>query len=726
MMSTKFDELIAALLSRMSLKEKVGQMTQITLDVITKGKDQYTSYQPYQLDLKLVKYAIREKKIGSVLNTPSSPLSRQDWFSVVDTLQKEAAKTPHQIPILYGIDAIHGVNYTLDATLYPQQIGLAATFNTALVKELAQMTAYETRASSIPWNFSPVLDLGRNPLWPRLWETFGEDVYLSTVLGKAMIEGYQGTLGDPNTVASCMKHYLGYGAPISGKDRTPAWIAERELRQYFLPAFTEAVKAGAATLMINSGEINGTPVHINKYLLTDVLRDELGFEGIAVTDWVDINYLHTRHKVAPTIKDAIRMTINAGVDMSMVPHDFEFAELLIELVKEGNVSEERINSAVSRILKVKMQLDLFNHPVTHPEDYPDFGSAKFVALSKKAAVESFTLLKNKNNLLPLKKNTKILITGPTSNSMRPLNGGWSYDWQGETVDKYTQHKNTVRKAFEHPGTNVFSQGVSYDGENNIQEAVQAASGCDVIVLCLGENSYTETPGNTHSILLPKDQVDLAKALAETGKKIILVLFEGRPLIFNEIEPLVDAVFMGYLPGNEGGDALADLVYGTENPSGKLPINYPKHPHSFVNYNHKHSDNISVPHYYESDYDQQFEFGDGLSYTTFAYSNLRLDKKKMTLEEKLKISVLIQNTGHYTGKETVLLYISDLYASITPEVKALKGFQKIELAPGEQKKVSFTITQKELSFVNADLVTIAEPGDFEVHIGPLTEKFELIS
>ena len=396
------------------------------------------------------------------------------------------------------------------------------------------------------------------------------------------------------------------------------------------------------------------------------------------------------------------------------------------MVKEGNVSEERINSAVSRILKVKMQLDLFNHPVTHPEDYPDFGSAKFVALSKKAAVESFTLLKNKNNLLPLKKNTKILITGPTSNSMRPLNGGWSYDWQGETVDKYTQHKNTVRKAFEHPGTNVFSQGVSYDGENNIQEAVQAASGCDVIVLCLGENSYTETPGNTHSILLPKDQVDLAKALAETGKKIILVLFEGRPLIFNEIEPLVDAVFMGYLPGNEGGDALADLVYGTENPSGKLPINYPKHPHSFVNYNHKHSDNISVPHYYESDYDQQFEFGDGLSYTTFAYSNLRLDKKKMTLEEKLKISVLIQNTGHYTGKETVLLYISDLYASITPEVKALKGFQKIELAPGEQKKVSFTITQKELSFVNADLVTIAEPGDFEVHIGPLTEKFELIS
>ncbi|WP_378178869.1 glycoside hydrolase family 3 N-terminal domain-containing protein [Aquimarina sp. SS2-1] len=722
--STEIDKKVAKLLSEMTLEEKVGQMTQITLDVVTKGDNQYSSSQPYQLDSALVHKAIHTYKVGSILNTPGIPLSREEWYRTIKIFQDEAAKTPRQIPIIYGIDAIHGVNYTTDATLFPQQIGLAATFNKDLVKEVAKISAYETRASSIPWNFSPVLGLGRNPLWPRLWETFGEDVYLGKTMGVSMVEGYQGTLGDPNTVASCMKHYLGYSVPLSGKDRTPAWIPERELRQYFLPAFKEAIDAGSVTLMINSGEINGIPVHASKFLLTDVLRNELGFEGIAVTDWADINYLHTRHKVAETIKDAIKMSVNAGIDMSMVPHDFEFSELLVELVKEGDVSEKRINDAVARILKVKMQLGLFEKPVTNPKDYPDFGSDKFAAISKKAAIESFTLLKNEENILPLKKGTKIVVTGPTANTMRSLNGGWSYNWQGSEADNYAKDKNTVAEAFMNFDNATFVQGVSFEGKNDITAVVKAARQSEVVLLCLGENSYTETPGNTNSILMPKDQVELAKELAKTGKKIILVLLEGRPIIFNEIEPLVDAVFMGYLPGNYGADALVDLVYGIENPSGRLPINYPKHPHAFVNYNHKHSDNISVPNYYEADYDQQYEFGDGLSYTNFEYSDLSLSADEMDQDGSIEVSVNVTNTGKTKGKEAVLLFISDLYASITPEVRALKGYEKILLEAGASEKVSFTITKEELSFVNAKLETIAEPGDFEIKVGDLKKKIKL--
>ena len=722
--NSEIDKKVASLLSEMTLEEKVGQMTQITLDVVTEGDNQYSSSQPYKLDTALVKKAIQIYKVGSILNTPGVPLSKEDWYTTIKTFQDEAAKTPRQIPIIYGIDAIHGVNYTIGATLFPQQIGLAATFNKDLVKEVAKASAYETRASSIPWNFSPVLGLGRNPLWPRLWETFGEDVHLGKTMGVAMVEGYQGELGDPNTVASCMKHYLGYSVPLSGKDRTPAWIPERELRQYFLPAFKEAVDAGSVTLMINSGEINGVPVHASKFLLTDVLKKELGFKGIALTDWADINYLHTRHKVAETIKDAIRISINAGVDMSMVPHDFEFADLLVELVKEGSVSTDRIDDAVSRILKVKMQLDLFEHPVTDPKDYPDFGSEKFAALSKKAALESFTLLKNKDNILPLTEETKILVTGPTSSSMRPLNGGWSYNWQGNVADIYAKDKNTIAKAFVNRGNSTFVQGVSFEEKKNIEAAVSAANKSDVVLLCLGENSYTETPGNTNSIIMPKGHVELTKALAKTGKKIILVLLEGRPIIFNEIEPLVDAVFMGYLPGNHGADALADLIYGIESPSGRLPINYPKHPHAFVNYNHKHSDNISIPNYYDADYDQQYEFGDGLSYTNFEYSDMLLSTTKMSLDGSINVTVKVTNKGKVKGKESVLLFISDLYASITREVRAHKVYEKIELDVAESKQVSFTITKDELSFVNNNLETVAEPGDFEINIGGLKKIIKL--
>ncbi len=720
----EIDGKVSALVSKMSLEEKVGQMTQLTLDAITTGDSPYSSASPYALDPKKVAHAIEKYKIGSVLNTPGHPLSRKEWFETITTLQEAAAKTPNKIPLIYGIDAIHGVNYTTESTLFPQQLGVASTFNKQHAYESGVVSAYETRASAIPWTFSPVLGLGRSPIWPRLWETFGEDVHIGETMGAAMIKGFQGD-GGLNSVAACMKHYLGYSVPLSGKDRTGAWIPERELRQYFVPAFKAAIDAGALTLMINSGDINGTPVHASKFMLTDLLRGELGFEGFAVTDWNDINYLYTKYKIVKTKKEAIKVSINAGVDMSMVPHQLEFVDLLIELVNEGEVKMSRIDEAVSRILKVKYKLGLFDKPVTDPKDYPDFGSEKFAAKSKAAALETFVLLKNKKNLLPLKKETKILVTGASANTMRSLNGGWSYNWQGSEADKYAADKNTVAEAFMKNGNAKFVQGVTFDGTgDNIAKSVAAARNSDVVLLCLGETSYTETPGNTHSLLMPNKHVELAKELAKTGKKIILVLLEGRPVIFNEIEPLVDAVFVGFLPGNYGADALSDLVYGVANPSGKLPVNYPKHPHSFVNYNYKISDNLQLPNYYSSDYDQQYEFGDGLSYTTFAYSDLKLDTKEMTQDGKINVSVTVTNTGKIAGKEAVLLYISDLYATITPEIKALKAYDKITLAPGASKTVKFVINKKSLSFVNANLKTVAEPGEFTATVGLLSENFIL--
>ena len=720
---------IEQLLSEMSLEEKVGQMTQITLDVITKGKTTpYGSDLPMQLDPAAVQKVLIDYKVGSILNTPGMALKKEEWYQLVKELQEATQKTPRQIPIVYGIDAIHGVNYTQGATLFPQQIGLAATFNYDLVKELGAISAYETRASSLPWNFSPVLGLGKNPLWPRLYETFGEDTYLGKELGRAMIEGYQGdNIGAKDKVAACMKHYLGYSVPLSGKDRTPAWIPERELRQYFLPQFQAAVDAGVATVMINSGEINGTPVHANKYLLTTVLRDELGFEGVAVTDWADIDYLYTRHKVASSKKEAVRMAIEAGIDMSMVPHHLEFADHLIELVKEGKISEERIDLSVRRILKFKQKLDLFENPTNNPKNYPKFGSTEFAERSKIAAIESFTLLKNKGNILPLAKDKKILITGPGANSMRPLNGGWSYNWQGSDAEKYAEEHHTIKEAFEATKAQItYIPGTTFDGDTGIQQqALDAAKSSDYILLCLGENSYTETPGNFNRLEMPRNQLDFAKALAETGTKIILVLLEGRPLVFSEIEPLVDAVFQGYIPGNYGADALVDLVFGNANPSGRLPYNYPKHPNAIVSYNHKHTESIKIPNYYDADYDQQYEFGDGLSYTTFSYSDLKVTNDKIRMNESVEISVNVTNTGNRKGKESVLLFLKDLYATISPEVRSLKGFKKIELEPGASQTVSFTLGKDELSFVTNDYKWTVEPGDFEVQIGDQTTRFEVI-
>jgi beta-glucosidase len=733
---------VQALIAKMTLEEKVGQMAQITLDVITKGKDRFTSDEPVVLDKAAMDKAFGVYKIGSVLNTANNRARTPEvWYNIISGIQK-ASRSKLNIPVIYGIDAIHGATYTAGATMFPQQIGQAASRNVELVKKAAQITAYETRASGIPWNFSPVLDLGPDPRFPRIWETFGEDVHLTTVLGIASIKGYEGDDNDINNpfhVASCLKHFLGYQVALSGKDRTPAYISEQALREYHLPAFKAAIDAGAHTIMINSGLINSIPVHANYNLLTKLLREELGFKGLVVTDWGDIENLHTRDKIAKSHKEAIMLAINAGIDMSMIAYQYEtFCDNLIALVKEGKVKQSRVDEAVSRILVLKYKLGLFENPVTHYKNYPKFGSKEFEQAAYQAAAESITLLKNNNNTLPLRKDMKVLVTGPNANSMRTLNGGWTYSWQGEKVEEFASKYNTILEALKHKiGENqvVYVPGLSYkmDGKyfeeyaDKMQEALEAAKNVDAVVLCLGENSYTETPGNLSDLYLSDLQTEFAQKIAALGKPVILVLNEGRPRIISKIEPAMPAIVQTYLPGNFGGDALADILFGDVNPSGKLPYTYPKYPNSLVNYNHKPSESRSVVegvYNYDADYNPQYEFGYGLSYTTFKYSNLRLSAVKITENDKLQISVDVTNTGTREGKEVVDVYLSDLYASITPDKKRLKAFEKISLKPGEVKTVDFTITKEELAFINANNQKVVEPGEFEIQIGNLKKQFEV--
>jgi beta-glucosidase len=562
--ASAIDKKVDALIAKMTLEEKVGQMTEVTSDVVST-----TTNDVHQIDAAKIKEAILKYHVGSILNVSGHAYDRKHWFEVISAIQQEAAQDRLKIPVIYGIDAIHGVTYTTGSTLFPQEIAMAATFNKEIAYKAGEITAYETRASYIPWNYSPVLDLGKSPLWPRIYETFGEDPYLIKTMGASIIKGYQGNdVGDKYHVAACMKHYLGYGDPLSGKDRTPAWIPDRYMREYFLPPFAEAVKAGAKTLMINSGEINGVPLHASKYMLTDVLRGELHFDGIAVTDWRDIEYLHDRHHIAATQKDAVMIAVNAGVDMSMVPYEYSFYNYLIELVHEGKVSMARINEAVHRIIKVKYELGLFERPVGNPDDYPKFGSDEFKQVSVQAATEAITLLKNNNNILPLKKNLKVFVTGPTANTMRALDGGWSYTWQGNQSDKFAANKNTILEAIQQKigKDNVsYEPGAAFDSLQNINEAVKAAKKADVIVLCLGELSYTENVGNIDDLSLPWAQTQLAMELAKTGKPVILVLAEGRPRIVTQAESLSAATVMTYLSGNEGGDALASILFGDANP-----------------------------------------------------------------------------------------------------------------------------------------------------------------
>jgi beta-glucosidase len=647
----------------------------------------------------------------------------------VSTIQEKAMKESRLgIPVLYGIDSIHGASYSQGATFFPHQIGLAATGNIELAKTQGAITAYETRACSIPWVFSPVQDVTRNPAWARIYETFGEDPYLSAEMGSAIVSGLEGdNISRFDKVASCLKHFLGYGMPLSGKDRTPAWIPEHYLREYFVPSFQAAIDAGAKTIMINSGEINGVPVHANKEILTTLLRDELGFEGLAVTDWEDIKYLHSRHRVAATQKEAVRLAIEAGVDMSMVPDDLRFCDHLIELVNEGSISAERIDLSVRRILKLKYELGLFENPViAEGENYEKFGAPEFLEKAQAAVAESITLLKNEGKALPLSTDKKILVTGWVAESMRSLNGGWSFDWQGVRSAEFAKDKTNLLQAIENEvGKNnvVFSEGCKYDEVVNLEDAIQKVKDVDHIILCLGENSYTEFFGDINDLDLPKAQIELAQEMIKTGKPITLVLLEGRPRIISSIADGIGSILLGYYPGQEGASSIAEIIFGKINPSGKLPYTYPRHSNALMSYDHKHAEAIEIQGS-EVPFNPQFEFGHGLSYTEFEYGNILLEKTILTKSEDLRFSFSIKNIGDRVGKEVAQIYIGDDYASITPPVKRLRAFQKIELQPGEEQILEFSIPMKQLAFVNTQNKWVLEEGTFKVFVENLSAAFEL--
>lgn len=718
---------IQQLLQQMTLEEKIGQMTQLSIDCLHKGEPQKIDLPP-KIDEKKLDFIIRKKMVGSILNVPSGYLpDRYEWQTLVQKIQDKARETRLKIPVLYGIDAIHGVNYCKDATLFAQPLSIGASFNPALAQQIAEATAYECQAASLPWNFSPALDVGRQPAWPRLWESFGEDVYLNKVMGLATVEGYQVADGDRTKVAACLKHFTGYGMPLSGKDRTPAWIPERYLREYYLPAYQTAIDAGALTIMVNSGEINGIPVHANHFLLTKVLREEMGFQGLLVTDWWDIVYLHQRHRIAPTLKDAVRLAVEAGIDMSMTPFDTEFTDLLIELVKEGSISEARIDTSVKRILEVKEKLGLFEQSVNDPADYPLFGSEAHQQISLQSARESLVLLKNEQNILPLPQEANILVCGPTADNQRALNGGWTASWQGDMADEALNKYPTILEAIraKHTGKVLeYRIGVDFEQEVDLREAIWKASEVDYIILCLGEDSYCEDSGNIHDLYLDERQINLAMALEATGKPVILILAEGRPRLISAFAERMQAIIGAFYPGPEGGTALAELIFGELNPSGKLPFTYPRFPNALIPYDHKHTEDRDVMRSGLS-FDPQFEFGYGLSYTTFRYSRLETNKKRYSMSDSIHLSVKVENTGKVAGAESVLVFIRDDYASITPPVKRLRAFEKVILEPGQRTTVQFSIQPSELAFVDVNHQWITEPGTFTVLVGGLETVFEMV-
>lgn len=728
---------IEALLSKMTIEEKVGQMTQLTLAMIVSGRDQDVKIDPVKLEKAVGKYGV-----GSFLNVSDQALSIDKWHEIIGEIQKASAKTRLKIPNIYGIDSIHGANYVRDATLFPQQIGMAATWNPMLMQRAAEITAMETRAASIPWSFSPVLDIGRQPVWPRFWETFGEDPHLATVMGAAFVRGLEGDdLTSEKHVASSLKHYMGYSFPLTGRDRTPAWIPENYLREYFLPTFAAAVKSGARTVMVNSGEINGVPGHINKHLLTDILKGELKFDGFVVTDWEDIKKLVSAWKIAADEKEATRLAVMAGNDMSMVPLDYSFADLLVELVKEKKVPMSRIDDAVRRILRVKFELGLFDDPMLGIKARSNFGKPEYSLVSLEAARESLTLLKNDKGLLPLSKGQKVLVTGPTADSMISLNNGWSWVWQGSEESLYQKDKMTIKQAIEAKlgSRNVqFVQGTritrpanspsnatptDVDVEVDVSKAVDAAKNSDVIVLCLGEGSYTETPGNITDLTLSETQLKFAEAMISTGKPIVLVMVEGRPRVISRIADKVSATLLAMNPGSEGGRAIADVLFGDYNPNGKLPFTYPRNPNNLIMYDHKLFETEETS-FGNAANKPQFDFGFGLSYTSFAYSNLKLSSDSMTMNGEMRVSVDVKNTGNRSGKETVILYLRDEVASLSPAGKRVRRFAKISLEPGESKTLTFKLNRDDLSFIGADNKPVVEAGNFTVMVGGLSGRFTL--
>lgn len=729
--NSEFESRVKEIVSKMSLEDKVGQMCEVTMDLVQ--VDTLVNGE-VQLDAVKVDSIFNKYRVGSVLNVPMGfAQTPEAWYRIISGLQ-DASMQAIGVPQITGVDQNHGSTYTMGGTLFPQEINMAASFNRELVKEGAKITAYEARACDIPWVYNPVMDLGRNPVWPRIWESFGEDPYINGAMAVEMVKGYQGE--DPNhvgplNVASCLKHYMAYGNPTSGKDRTPASISLVDLREKYFHPYKEAIRAGALSVMVNSGIVNGLPFHANYEMLTGWLKEGLNWDGMIVTDWADIHNLWNRDKIAHDYKEAIMLSINAGVDMSMTPYDVQFCTLLKELVDEGKVKMSRIDDAVSRIIRLKLRLGLFETPNTNPKDYPLFGSAEHAASALEMALQSEVLLKNDNNLLPLQKGKKILVTGPNANSMRSLNGGWSYTWQGSEDPKFHDQYNTIYEAMVNEfGADkvVFEAGMDYTPaygqfetvENvRIEKAVAAARGVDVIVACVGENSYTETVGNTNDLTLPASQIELVKALAKTGKPIVLVLNEGRPRIVRDIEPLAGAVVDIMLPGNYGGDALAKLLSGEKNFSGKLPITYPKWINALSTYDHKPGEKTATmagAYDYSSDVDVQWPFGYGLSYTTFEYSDINISKTEFTPEDELTVTVTVKNTGNVEGMEAVIFYSSDLVASITPDKMRVRGFEKVNLTPGQSTEVTFTIPASDLAFVGYDNKWRMEEGEYEFTLG----------
>lgn len=728
------DSAIENRIKNMSIEQKVGQMTQINIDVISKGKI-YNLIVPHQIDSAKLDTAINKYFVGSILNAAGYPFTRKHWKKIITNIQEKAVKEGSKTPILYGIDAIHGANYTVGATLFPQQIGLAATWNPEIVEAAASITAYDVSASGIPWNFSPVLDLARQPLWGRFFETFGEDVYLAKTMGKAFIKGYQGKdVGHPHKVAACLKHYVGYSYPLSGKDRTPAWIPERMLKEYFLPTFKAAIDEGALSIMVNSGEVNGIPVHANKELLTTVLRDEYGFEGIVLTDWEDIIKLYKDHHIASDMKEAVFLAINAGIDMSMTPNDYSFNNALIELVKEGRITEARLDESVRRILTAKQKLGLLDNPYPNFDDFPKFGSEEHENKSLQAAKESITLVKNKN-ILPLSTSTKILVTGPGANSLNYLNGGWTHTWQGEETKYNTIGKKTIQESLKLLSKNItYMEGSSLDSNINTLATLEEAKNHDVIVVCLTEAPATEGPADINSLDFPKAQQNLVRELSKSGKPLVIITTTARPRIMRDIEPLMDAILLAYLPGNEGGTAIAETILGLNNPSGKLPFTYPKYQGLNITYDHKHTEKTNRflgQTSSLSEYDAKFkgqlyqwDFGYGLSYSNFIYSNLKMDKKSYYKTDTLKIEVTVTNQSEIAGDEVIQIYCSDLVASITPCVKRLRGFKKTHLSANQSKTIKLSIPVKELAFVGSNNKWIVESGEFKLKTNKLTQNFEI--
>lgn len=735
LLDSKTEDSINNLIDKMTIKEKVGQTCQITLDAILKKDTLGVLLEPHEIDQKKLNTALIDYNVGSILNVSNHTFSLEKWNNIIDIIQYTALNTNHKIPIIYGVDAIHGATYIKNSTLFPQEIGLAATWDTSHARIMAEITAYETRASGVPWNFSPVLDLGRNPIWSRFFETLGEDVYLAKTMGKSIINGYQGNgMIDKYHVAACLKHFVGYSVPSSGRDRTPALIPNRSLEELHLPTFKEAIDAGALTVMINSGEVNGIPGHANKYLLTDILKEKWGFTGFTVSDWEDLINLHKMAQTDSTLKDAIATAINAGVDMSMVPNNPEYknyCKLFIELVNEKRISENRLDDAVRRILRVKSHLGLLNKTrIPFSNDYTDFGSEKHKIASYKAASESITLLKNKG-LLPLSTENKILLIGPTANSLNCLNGAWTHTWQG--VDEsynndYPTIKDVIEDRFNKVNYFEGSKMIMKDGDehdipsSDLQNAVNSAKYSDVAIVCLGELPSTERPGDIFTLDLPEQQQLIVKELSKTGIPIILVLVEGRPKIIREIEPLSDAILQAYLPGDQGANAIVDVLVGNVNPSGKLPYTYPRYNGVIMHYDHKQSELLNANTWEENYYNPQWDFGFGLSYTTFEYSNMKLSSKTINSDNEILISIDIKNTGNIIGKEVVQLYIRDHYATISPSLKKLKRFTKIELEPLEERTVSFSINNDDLKFYGKQNKWITEEGKFSVIVNNLSKDF----